>query len=145
MTRPPILPRDVAPDALDDPFWAGCCRKEFLVHRCEVCGRAYWPASCCIEHGAAAMAWHVASGRGRVHTYTVFHHPYDPAFKDRLPYVIAVVELDEGPFFHTDIVDCEPDDVYVDLPVEVVYETVDADTVIPRFRPAFRPEGEPER
>ena len=137
--RPPIVPRDAAPDALDDPFWAGCLRHELLVHRCGVCQRAYWPASSCIDHGATAMAWQRASGRGRVHTYTVFQHPYDPAFKNRLPYVVAVIELDEGPFLHSDVVECEPDDVRVGLAVEVVYEDVDDQTVIPHFRPVTDP------
>ena len=49
-------------------------------------------------------AWVPASGTGEVFTYTVFHHAYDPRFADRVPYTLAVVQLDEGPFFHTDVV-----------------------------------------
>jgi uncharacterized protein len=116
------------------PFWRACADEQFLVHRCTTCGRAYWPASCCIDHGGAAMQWVQASGRGIVHTYTVFHHAYDPSFADRLPYVIAVVALDEGPFFHTDIVECDPAQVHVGMAVEVVYEHLDEWTM-PHFRP----------
>ncbi|HEV8298742.1 MAG TPA: OB-fold domain-containing protein [Acidimicrobiales bacterium] len=139
MSTSRVLPEDAAPDDLDQPFWDACVREEFLVHRCRTCGRAYWPASCCIDHGATAMGWTPATGRGEVHTYTVFHHAYERALADRLPYVIAVVTLAEGPFFHTDIVDCSPDAVYVGMPVEVVWERVRDDCVIPHFRPALQP------
>jgi uncharacterized OB-fold protein len=125
----------VAPDDLDDPFWEGCRRGEFLVHRCQVCGRAYWPATACVDHGGASMSWVPASGRGTVHTYTVFRQPFDPSFADRVPYVIAAVALEEGPFFLTDLVECGPDEVHVDMPVEVVFETVETDVSIPHFRP----------
>jgi len=131
-----LRPRDVAPDDLDAPFWEACLDHRFLVHRCSACGRAYWPASCCIDHGSAAMAWEPASGRGEVHTYTIVHHAYDAAFAGRLPYVLAVVRLDEGPFFHTDIVGCAPDDVVVGMRVEAVFDAIDGETVIPRFTPA---------
>jgi uncharacterized OB-fold protein len=141
MTQRRLLPSDVMPDDLDLPFWRACVDKQFLVHRCEVCQRAYWPASCCIDHGAAPMRWMPASGRGVVHTFTVYHHAFDRASANRLPYVIAVITLDEGPFFHTDIVECDPDDVEVGMPVEVVYERVDEMWTIPHFRPLphFRP------
>jgi uncharacterized protein len=130
-----LRPSDAMVDDLDLPFWRACDDDQFLVHRCDACGRAYWPASCCIDHGAAAMQWVPASGGGVVHTYTIFHHAYDASFADRLPYVIAVVTLDEGPFFHTDIVECDPEQVHVGMAVEVVYEHGD-DWTMPHFRPA---------
>ncbi|MEO8694821.1 MAG: OB-fold domain-containing protein [Acidimicrobiales bacterium] len=135
MTTPRLNPSDVMADELDLPFWRACAEERFLVHRCELCGRAYWPASCCVTHGAASMRWVEASGQGIVHTFTVYHHAYDRAFVDRLPYVIAVITLDEGPFFHSDIVDCDPSAVFVEMPVEVVYERLDDAWTIPHFRP----------
>jgi uncharacterized OB-fold protein len=129
----------VAPDALDQPFWDACHRHELLVQRCGECGRAYWPASSCIDHGTAAMAWEQASGRGVVHTYTVFHHPYDPTRAGDLPYVIAVITLDEGPFFHSDIVGCDPDAVHVGMAVEAVFEPLDDEWTIPHFTPVNEP------
>ena len=149
MSTVPIRPEAVMPDQLDLPFWEGAARGEFLLHVCTVCERAYWPASCCLDHGAAPMEWRPSSGRGVVHTYTVFHHAYDPRFADRVPYAIAVVQLEEGPFFHTDLLDCDASDVRVDLPVEAVFETLDAldgDRDAPvvgmvHFRPATSPPG----
>ena len=138
----PLRPGDVAPDDLDAPFWDACREHRFLVHRCATCGRSYWPVSCCIDHGSDAMQWQTATGRGEVHTYTVVHHVYDRSLEDRVPYALAVVQLDEGPFFHCDIVGCDPQDVHVGMRVAVVFDAIDDDTVIPRFTPepaALRP------
>jgi uncharacterized OB-fold protein len=128
-----LRPMDLVPDELDAPFWEGCKQHVFLVHRCMVCGRAYWPASTCIDHGSSAMEWQPASGRAEVFTYTVVHHAYDRSMADKLPYAAAVVKLDEGPFFHTDILDCAADDVHIGMRVRVVFESLDDDTVIPHF------------
>jgi len=135
--RPRVLgPADLAPDALDNPFWEACREHRFLVHCCGTCGRSYWPASCCVDHGSAAMEWQPASGRGVVHTYTVAHHAYEPSMADRVPYAVVVVQLEEGPFFHSDIVGCDAADVHVGMAVEAVYDALDDETVIPRFTPA---------
>jgi len=74
-----------------------------------------------------------------VSTYTVVHHPYDPALADVVPYAVVVVSLDEGPLFHSDLVGCPVDDVAVGLRVEVTWEVVDDTTVIPHFRPRRQP------
>jgi uncharacterized protein len=130
-----VKPRDLAPDELDDPFWAACRQHVFLVHQCTACGRAYWPASTCLDHGSASMEWQPASGRGEVFTYTIVHHAYDRSLADRLPYAVGVVKLDEGPFFHSDIVGCVPSAVQVGMRVHVTFETVDDETTIPHFTP----------
>jgi uncharacterized OB-fold protein len=139
-----LRPQSLVPDDLDAPFWEGCNRRTFLVHRCIACGRAYWPASTCIDHGSSSMQWQPASGRGEVFTYTVVHHPYDRSLVDAVPYAAAVVKLDEGPFFHTDIVGCAPSDVHIGMRVHVVFDAIDgaideaidgAETVIPHFAP----------
>ena len=134
MTRP--LPLDLCPDELDLPFWEGAARHELLVHRCALCTRSYWPATCCPEHGWASMEWARASGRGVVHTFTVVHHAFDRNFADRLPYVVAVVRLEEDAFYYTDLVDCDPAAVEVGMAVVVTFEDVDARNTVPRFRPA---------
>jgi uncharacterized OB-fold protein len=130
-----LRPRDVAVDQLDDAFWDGCLRQQFLVHRCAECGRSYWPASSCIDHGSASMEWRPASGLGEVFTYTIVHHVYDPDLADRVPYCVAVVKLDEGPFFHTDIVNCKLEDIHVGLRVHVTFEAIDDETALPHFAP----------
>jgi uncharacterized OB-fold protein len=126
------LPADVAPDDLDRPFWEGVEQHRFLVHRCRTCSRSYWPASSCVDHGGANMEWTEASGRGQVHTFVVYRQAVDPAWADRVPYVVAVIRLDEGPFFHSDLPGTPVDDVAIGQPVHVEYEDVDGGT-IPHF------------
>ena len=129
------LPSDVAPDALDAPFWEGCRERTFLLHRCSLCGRQYWPASCCVTHGARAMEWVPSSGRGRVHTFTIVPQAYHPAFAEDVPYKVAVIELDEGPFFHANVVDA-PDGIRVGMRVEAVFVETAPGIVVPKFRPS---------
>jgi uncharacterized OB-fold protein len=78
------------------------------------------------------MEWVPGTGRGRVHTYTVTHHVYGRTFLE-IPYNVAVVRLDEGPLFHTSIIDC--DDISVGLEVEVVFHDTDQGFTLPMFRP----------
>jgi uncharacterized OB-fold protein len=127
--------RKVGGDPADLPFWEGCVAGRFLLHRCEMCARHYWPASRCIEHGDAAMAWVESSGRGQLYTYTVMHRAYTPETRDKVPFVIAVVQLDEGPFYHSNILDCAHDAVAVGMPLEVVMAPHDSGLTIPQFRP----------
>ena len=134
-----LRPEDVVADDLDAEFWVGCREERFLVHRCATCGRAYWPAATCLDHGSAPMRWEPASGRAEVFTYTVVHHAYDPSLAAAIPYVAAVVRLDEGPFFHTDIVGCPHADVHVGMRVHVVFEHVDVEMSIPHFAPDKEP------
>lgn len=129
--------KKVGGDHLDLPFWEGTAQGQFLLHRCDACGRHYWPASRCILHGNAAMAWVPASGRGTVHTYTIMHHAYAPRMAARLPYCVAVLELEEGPFFHTNIVDCSMDAVHVGMAVSARFEQdEDSGLTLPVFAPA---------
>lgn len=86
----------------DAPFWAAWTEGErFLLHRCGVCGRHDWPATCCPDHGLAAMEWVETSGDGVIDTYTVFHRAYSKELESEVPYALIVVRLAEGPYFHS--------------------------------------------
>ena len=122
-------------DPLDAPFWDGCREGRFLLHRCEICRRHYWPASRCVTHGAADMRWVESSGRGAVYTYTVLHHAYTPAMKAKVPYAVVVVQLDEGPFFHAGLVDCPLEKLEVGLRLEAVMMPHESGLTLPMFQP----------
>ncbi|TVV76653.1 Zn-ribbon domain-containing OB-fold protein [Sphingomonas solaris] len=118
MTPPGIAP--LVKGDPDAPFWeAWAAEERFLLHRCAICGRHDWPASCCVEHGLAAMTWVEASGGGVVDTYTVFHRAYTAGLASAVPYTVAVVRLDEGPYFHTRLVEVAPDAVCTGMRVRV--------------------------
>ena len=124
-------------DPADLPFWQGCREGRFLLHRCGLCGASYWPASRCVEHGDKAMRWEEGSGRGSVYTYTVMHHAYTPDMQGRTPYVVAVVKLEEGPFYHANIIDCPVEAVAVGMAVEAVMTEHAGGLTLPMFRPVI--------
>jgi len=97
MSELPARPLPV-PNADTAPFWDGCARGELLLQSCRQCGTAQFPPrSLCARCHAPAPAWRRASGRGRIASFTRVHRPPSAAFKADLPYVIALVDLDEGP------------------------------------------------
>ncbi|WP_161965481.1 Zn-ribbon domain-containing OB-fold protein [Rhodococcus sp. P1Y] len=128
------LPGDVVEDAIDQPFWDACREGIFLVYRCAECGKSFWPAGSCPTHGMQSTEWVRSSGRGRVHTWTVVHHKYSRTFTDS-PTIVAVVQLDDGPFFHTNLTAVDFVELAVGLAVQVFFSADDEGMVLPVFRP----------
>jgi uncharacterized protein len=120
------------------PFWEAARRHELSLQRCRECDRyIFYPRAACPHCLAGDLEWRRVSGRGTLHTFTVVHRG-QKGFPLGPPYVIAVVELAEGPRLMTNLVGIEPDPakIRIGLPVEVVFEDVTADVSLPRFRPA---------
>ena len=119
-------------------FWAGTRRGELRIQRCRACRKAYfYPRAVCPHCNSTDVEWFTASGRGRLYSY-VINHRAPPNFRDIAPYVIAIVELEEGPRMMTNIVGVEPlpENLPIDLPVEVTFEPLNDDISLPLFRPA---------
>ena len=95
-------------DEDNKPFWDAVQNRRFVLMQCRECGTWYWPAAYCRNHANqpfyGSLEWREASGRGKVFSYNVHHRAFDPAFKSDLPYVYALIELEEGPMFGTNIV-----------------------------------------
>jgi len=136
MTYKKPLPK---PNADTQPFWEGCRTHRLRFQKCDSCGHVRWPASviCPICHSEETV-WITSGGRGKIHTYAVYHVAFDPAFEDDLPYITAIVELSEGPRMLTNIVGCDPSDLMCDMPVEVTWDDVTGDFSLPKFRPSRR-------
>lgn len=120
-----------------EEFWAGARRGELRIQRCLSCGKAYfYPRPFCPHCSSKDVEWFTASGRGRLYSYVIVHRAA-PGFKDYTPYAIAVVELDEGPRMMTNItgVEITPENLPVDLPVEVSWERQSDEITLPLFRP----------
>ena len=81
------------------------------------------------------VEWIEASGRGTVDSFTVIRQNYSRPFRDWIPYVVALVDLEEGPRVMTNIVDCEPDDVSIGMAVQARFETVSDEAGIALFSP----------
>jgi len=95
------------------PYWQRASEGELLLQRCRDCGHLqHYPRSLCVRCWSHDLDWQQAAGTGTVWTYTVVAIPGHPAWGPHVPYVLALVELDEGPRLMTNIVDCPPDTVY---------------------------------
>jgi len=117
-------------------FWTGCKGHELRFQKCKDCGHIRFPAAMiCPECCSRDAQWIVASGKGKVFTYAVYHVAFHEGFKDDVPYVVADVELREGPRIVTNIVGCEPHEITCDMPVEVTWEDITEEFSLPKFRP----------
>jgi len=116
----PVPPRRVV-SVEDRPFWDAIDAGNFMLARCS-CGAYYARLQACLRCGADAstMKWTPASGRGTVRTFVVFDKPYHPYFAERLPYVVGVVALEEGPEIMTNIIDVDVSAVEIGMPVRIV-------------------------
>lgn len=120
------------------PFWEGMRAHRLRIQRCNDCGRAYfYPRPFCPVCFSANVAWFTASGRATLHAYEIIHRA-PPAFASDAPYVLAVVELEEGPRMMTNLVDVEPEPsrLPVDMPLQIVYDDTTDGVTLPKFRPA---------
>lgn len=124
------------PNADTKPFWDGCREQKLMFQKCGECGHVRWPASflCPLCH-STMTEWIAASGRGTIYTFAVYHVAFHEAFKKRLPYVTAVVELDEGPRILSAITGCDIADIRCDMPVKVIWRTASEGFVLPDFTP----------
>jgi uncharacterized OB-fold protein len=122
------------PNADTEPFWDACRAGELRLQRCADCAEwRYPPQPACGACGSLAAAWVPVSGRGTVFSYAVTHQPIHPALSGRTPFASVVVELDEGPLLTSNLVDVDPDDIVIGMPVDVVFEQA-GDMVLPKFR-----------
>lgn len=138
MATEPVRPRRKLPQPTPEsqPFWDGLTRRELLVQQCDSCHRYWFPPSNRCQHcWSERFAWRQVSGRGRLYSFTVFHRAYAAELADQLPYVVGVVALEEGPRLITNVVGCDPADVRVDMPVEVVFDDVTDEVTLHAFRP----------
>ena len=123
-----------APESL--PFWEGAREHKLLIQKCRDC-TLHWhpPSTLCPGCGSQAFDWVEASGKGRVFSFVTYHRAYHPGWKGELPYVVAVIELEEGARMLSNITGIDPDDVACDMAVEIVFEDVTGDVTLPKFRP----------
>jgi uncharacterized protein len=125
------------PDRLSQPFWDGTAAGELRLQRCRACGHwQFYPRGWCTACASLDLAWERASGRGEVYSFTVIRRHTAPWWVRELPYVVAVVQLEEGPRLMTNLVGGDPESVRIGQPV--AFEPVPAadGVVLPLFKPA---------
>lgn len=120
-------------------FWEGCKKHELWLPYCRGCGNFYWyPRDFCPHCFSWDVEWRKSAGRGKVYSFAIQYRAWHPGFADDVPYVTALVELDEGPRLYTNLVGvaADPKAVRCDMPVEVVFEDITDGISLPKFRPA---------
>ena len=122
---------------LTKPYWENARAGRLVTQRCRSCGRRWHPPlpACPHCHGTD-IGWHEVSGDGTVYTYTVVRHATHAALAGHVPYVVAIVELAEGPRLVTGITGCAPGDVRVGMAVRACFREVADGVTLPYFEPA---------
>src|SRR5262245_60984165 len=111
-TREKPVPR---PSPETEPFWEAAKAHRLLLPLCNTCHRFWFPpAQRCAHCLSSDFAWREVSGHGRIYSFVVYHRVYHPGFESEVPYVVAIVELDEGPRLITNIVGITTDRVCCD-------------------------------
>ena len=124
-------------DAFTRAYWDAAAGGRLLIRRCGACGRAHhYPREFCPYCWSEDVVWERASGRAVLYTWSVVHRNDLPPFPDWIPYVAAVVDLDEGPRMMTNVVQCEFDDLAIGMALEAVFHPTSEDVTIVQFRPA---------
>lgn len=119
------------------PFWEATKQGRLIIQQCNDCNKPiFYPRSGCPHCASADVGWIEASGRGSVYSFTVVESNAPSAFQQDIPFVVAVILLEEGVRMLSNVVQCDPHSLRCDMPVQVVFEAGDGDFVLPKFKPA---------
>jgi uncharacterized OB-fold protein len=138
-------PRRIEPPEteLTRPFWEATREGRFVLQWCKPCGRpVHYPRECCPRCLHSELEWRPASGRGEVYAVSVMHRTGNPLMQDRVPYTVALVDLEEGVRFMTNIVNCPPSQVKVGMPVSLTWEKLSDGRALPLFELRNAPHAE---
>lgn len=125
-----------AGDPVSSHYWAEAAEGRLVIQHCPSCGaRQFYPRAICMACGGDPE-WEEASGRGTVYTFTVIRQQGAKPFRDELPYVVAMIKLDEGPMMMGNIGGCAVDDVAIGMAVEAYVVEAAEGVGVPFWRPA---------
>ena len=121
------------------PFWEAAKAHRLMYQRCRLCGtQVFYPRDICPGaqcFGVGTLDWVESSGRGAVYSFTISYQPAHPGFREDVPYVLAIIELEEGWRMNSNIVDIDLSEIEIGMAVEVCWDDVTAEFTLPKFRP----------
>jgi uncharacterized OB-fold protein len=122
-------------------YWEGTLAEELRIQTCNACGNRQVPwGPCCTRCLSQDLSFEKASGRGSVFSFTVVRQAIHPDFSGQVPYVIADIELEEGPIMTSNVTDCPLEEVRIGMPVELWFDKELEDAFHTKLRlPKFRP------
>lgn len=129
-------PLPAIPD-LTRPFWVAAHEGRLVMQKCQACAVVnFYPKPWCVECGSRRLEWVEMSKRGVVysHTTAAIVMMNLPGWKEDLPVVLCLIDLDDGPRLYAQLTDCGPDGPYIGMRVEAYFETISEDAGIPKFR-----------
>ena len=122
------------PNADSRPYWDATRERRLLIRNCKVCGtKHFMPRNGCPKCWSEDLEWVDASGRGTVHTFSIVRRAPLPEFAAKAPYVVAMVDLEEGPRMYTNIVGADALDVAIGDAVRVTFDDRGEGYVVPQF------------
>lgn len=134
------MPAEVATKPVPEPtpeskaYWDGLNEGRLLLQSCAACGRVrHYPRPLCDACYSFDVRWIEASGRGAIHSWTVAHHAFHPAFKAELPYTLLTVDLDEGVRLQAPLRAADPLALRIGMPVRIAFERVSEELTLPAF------------
>jgi uncharacterized protein len=122
-------------EELNKQFWAHCANESLCFQQCTACGKwRHLPRPMCAACGSSAWEWKESSRRGKIFSWTVTRAPFHPAFAAQVPYVVLVVEMEEGVRLVAGLKNHSVDDIRMDRPVEVIFERLSEKVALPVFQ-----------
>ena len=117
-------------------FWGGCKKHQLLIPRCRKCGTYhFFPRFFCTKCLSTDLEWVKSSGRGEVYTFTIIEKAGIGAFAEEVPYILALVQLEENVRMMSNIIECPLEKIRIGMKVEVVFEDITEEITLPKFRP----------
>jgi uncharacterized OB-fold protein len=119
------------------PFWANLREHKLTAQHCNACGKFFTfpPQGSCPHCLSPDYDWVWLSGKGKVYSFVTYCRAWHPSYKDKVPYNVSLIDLDEGPRLISNVIGCKPEEVKIGMAVEVAYDDRE-DYTLPQFRPA---------
>ena len=128
-----IFPR---PTVETKRYWEECKKHKVLIQHCSNCEKyQFYPRPICTNCMSEEIEWKQASGRGEILSYTTVHRAISKAYAKEVPYVVALIELDEGVTMMSNVISCKFEDIKIGMRVEVIFEDWSEEFAIPKFCP----------
>lgn len=139
MTHQPYMKPIPVPQGESDYYWEKAKAHELWLRHCGDCNQVYfYPRDICPICFSRNTSWIQASGKGTLHTFAIVHRAPTPAFRDDVPFIVAMVDLEEGARLPTNLVEVEPDpkNITIGMAVEVMFEDISDEIALPKFKPS---------
>jgi uncharacterized OB-fold protein len=117
------------------PFWEAAKRRQLWLQKCNSCAKTFYPVGpACPDCFSMSFTWTQMSGRGVIHNYVIYHKPWTEWYKDKVPYAVVQVEIEEGPRLTANLLDCPVHEIKIGMPVVADYEDITSEITLVQFR-----------